>query len=1702
MEPGRQVGGGDGIDERSAKHLLDSIGKRVHKEVKKDAETYKDDLKGNLTSSTFFVGERVSSLDPCNSDYTKHFDARGDPCKKDAKGIDVDRFSDKQGAECATSKIKDSDSNGGACAPYRRLHVCDKNMEKIATSSTKHDLLAEVCHAAKFEGQSIKTHYPKYQATYGDSDFPMCTMLARSFADIGDIIRGRDLYLGKRKKKNKTEREKLEENLQKIFEKIYKDVTSSGSNVEALKTRYENDTDNYYKLREDWWYANRETVWKAITCNDDNKLSNAKYFRATCSDTGQGPSMTPSQCRCEGAKGANASEVNIVPTYFDYVPQFLRWFEEWAEDFCRKKKKYVDIVKTYCRGNYQGDPRYCSRNGFDCEKTVNARGKVRMGKGCTDCFFACNPYVEWIDNQRKQFLKQKKIYDKEIKKYESGASGIRRQKRAAPSNINYEGYESKFYKELQSNEYGSVGKFLEKLSKDKECEKVKDGGTIDFAQEHGDNSNDKEKGTFYRSKYCQPCPICGVERKGVSGWEEKDKIEKCKSINLYKPNEDATPTPINFLYSGDRHEEINKKLEQFCTKTQNGGGGSGSQELYEDWKCYEFKDLQKDGQDGEDDPDYDKDVKEGGGLCILKKEEEKKKEEKEKKTDNDPDEIQKTFNNFFYYWVAHMLKDSIYWRTKKLEKCLQNGNKKCGNQKCEKPCECFKRWVEQKRKEWRKIVQHFKTQNIAEQTGCNPMVTLEGVLQIEFLNENTEGKSKNSLDSEELKHLREMLQQAGVVNGGGVAAFGGGCTEGGVAEQNTLMDKLLDHEEGIANKCQKDCQPPKQPPASDVSPSESDTQRDHPASEDVEDDDDEDEDDDVDDHVVDEEEEKQEVVDVVTQEEDTTSLNVCDIVNTILTGGDLGEACQQKYEYGREKFPNWKCVTPSGDTTGSSGAICVPPRRRKLYLHKIEGVDTTESLRDWFVKSAAVETFFLWDRYKKEKEKEKKEKKDAGFLLLEGEEENAQTQLNSGKIPEEFKRQMFYTLGDYRDILFSGIKDEKNGFNYIFSGDKEMSDRESKIQEQLKSFFSNSGEQPPPDKNPQTWWDDNAKYIWEGMLCALSYDTEKQNLIEGVRDKLMNCTDKKYDYKTVTFPSKSGPSSGISLSDFATVPHFIRWLEEWGEEFCRKRTHKLDIIEKECKVEANSGPRRRDGKNIETPKCSCYGEHCEHQLDADPSTDADLKCPGCGRHCRKYKKWIEKKKVEFTKQENAYNNQKVNCEKESKSAEGNNHGNEFCGTLEKTSPKATEFLKNLGPCKSQSVEANKTIFDNIGETFQHAKDCKPCSEFKINCENGSCSGGGTNVRCNDGKITAENIKNSTADIGMLVSDKSGKEFEGKGLKEACEKAGIFKGFRKDQWKCDKVCGYEVCIPEKGNGETTSGENNDQIITITALVTHWVQNFLEDYKKIKHKISQCTKSDQGSPCKKDCANKCKCVKEWITKKSAEWTNIKNRFNEQYNVNGSDNSFPVRSFLETFLVQIGAANHKDKVIKLSKFDNPCGCNAKANEQNKNGEYKDAIECMIKKLKEKAEKCKTQTSGSDCNTPPTSPTTLPDDEEPLEEEENQVKPPEICKDVIKAPTEPVVESGCVPAKTKPEETSPPAPSEEQTNQTSKPEQTPILKPEEEAPAPTSTPSPRPRIPRRAEDPLKTALMTSTLPLGIALALGSIAFLFLKFYKLYYII
>ncbi|EWC78607.1 hypothetical protein C923_00703 [Plasmodium falciparum UGT5.1] len=1722
---------------KNAKELLDMIGKDVHDKVKNAANDFRDYLKGNLTSSTFFGGERASSNDPCGLDYSELINgsvpsgitARGHPCTNLKGNTIEERFSNTLGGQCTDSKMRGGGI--GACAPYRRLHLCHHNLESISNynSNAKHDLLAEVCMAAKFEGESLRSQHGKHKLDNNNPDSQICTVLARSFADIGDIIRRRDIFRGNDEEKKK--REDLEENLKKIF----KNIQNENTKLSTLTLE---------KVREYWWELNRETVWKAITCG-----AHGTYFHATCGES-RSPSQAHDKCRCDGAKGAS-----IVPTYFDYVPQFLRWFEEWAEDFCRlRKHKLKDAIDKCRRPN--GQPKYCDLNRYDCEKTASGKHVFGEDDDCKDCQYSCARFVNWIDNQKLEFEKQKRKYTSEMQKYTNGETrGGGRKKRGARGATTkvYDGYEKKFYDKFKTG-YSDVIKFLEKLNKEDVCtkklnDKDEEEGKIDFKSVHSgkhstgstSGTNVESQGTFYRTTYCEACPWCGAEKDNSTnggGW--KAKTETCGEGMGYKDYKE-TKIPILTGYKGQL--DIVQKYKKFCASvkdTANGGekgengeksapvatpasetsgdnsdnatigycGGNIDSSLCEKWTCYYYKKNENNN-----------DSSGAINFCVLQN---GKQEEKDKTFSS--------YNAFFWDWVHDMLIDSIKWRNEH-GKCINNNTN--GNTcitGCKSKCDCFLKWVQQKEKEWKNIVKHFKKQGDIEEKGdlaaiMTPDIILKLLLEEDELLEIIEGTYGKSKETE---HIRKMLEKENEENQEPAGATG----------KKNIMDKLIEHELQEAEKCKKnqeDCQPPK---AQQESPLRSAEPRDHavqPAGpDDIDDDDDDDEDEDGDEvgdeaeEVVEEDtEEKTEVKETETKAESkevgppqqeasptpAPVVDVCPIVKTALTTPDnLTKACPTKY--GSKAPTSWKCI-PSGNTSettsGDKGSICIPPRRRKLYLHKLPDgrqFDTTESLRKWFIESSAVETFFLWDRYKKLNTPQ------SGSSLLDGdgvlgeeEEQPPQTLLQSGKIPPPFLRQMFYTLGDYRDLCVGKTPD---GIDTV-SGKDTMENIKKAIDEHINSLKqAASGPNPQPRiQSRETLWETFAPQIWNGMICALTYDTntpsgEKPKHIEKVKEKLWDDSGNKpkdnYQYTSVTIgasgteakdnsPSaSSGEKTPPKLSDFVEIPPFFRWLHEWGEEFCGKRARMLEQLEKVCRGENASGD----------PKyCSGDGHDCEKTQLKHKNMFDDLDCRDCYEQCRKYRKWIRIKFEEFEKQKDKYDGEFQKLLKDNSNGGDNT---KFCQQIkEKKIISVDKFLESLDHCKdgqNNNDPNNKINFNDPKTTFGPLEYCRTCPLNGVNCTVTRGRNGCTPVNGNEWETVFNGIPENggkSSDLTVEMIDRRGpfiKNYSGisgnlENSQNSFKDSYLFKSVRNQQWECRyKDEKTDICKLKNFNDKI----DLNQYTTFKVLIVYWLDDFLYGYYLLKKRkiIEQCKKNG-GKTCDANSKNDCVCVKKWLNQKKEEWKQIQERFNEKYKDLSQQNKSLFRSFLETLIPQIAAANDKKKTYNnLDELKKSLGCNcANHSHKSENSEKSDIIDCMLNKLenlKNIIKTCQNVPSGNPeetCEHPSTLPDAPEDEEEELEplEEENPVEAPNICPET-KEPPEDQTEETCEEPKEEKEE--------EKNKGTDSDTPKPSL-PDRAGPAGGERQTPKANeevlpAPSPADQPLDPTILQTTIPFGVA--------------------
>ncbi|ETW33343.1 hypothetical protein PFTANZ_05938, partial [Plasmodium falciparum Tanzania (2000708)] len=650
----------------------------------------------------------------------------------------------------------------------------------------------------------------------------------------------------------------------------------------------------------------------------------------------------------------------------------------------------------------------------------------------------------------------------------------------------------------------------------------------------------------------------------------------------------------------------------------------------------------------------------------------------------------------------------------------------------------------------------------------------------------------------------------------------------------------------------------------------------------------------------------------------------CEIVQKIFhdkTGTHFNEACSLKYSHGKEKHTQWKCNSHISSKTSDkdNGSVCIPPRRQKMYTKPIETLNKMSplDLRTAFIESAAVETFFSWHEYKVEKKKEKEEQAQLVVNTSEDDSDAEQKKLNGGEIPEDFLRQMFYTLGDYRDLCLgkdidSDIKTVKTNINKVFTNSS-------------KSASSKT-------ITPNDWWETYGKDIWEGMLCSLSYDTKTQKKVQEEHDKLMGATKTIYKYNTVTFNGGFNENS-TKLTNFVKRPPYFRWFEEWADEFCRKRTHKLEKIKVDC--------RGLNGQN----NCDDDGFDCTQMVPNKHEIFKDFICQSCATSCKSYKQWISAKKKEFNKQQNIYDQEIQNIE----SNYDKIYDDKFLRQLSNDYISVDVFLKKLkdGPCCKNNIKYSRINFNNPDETFKHAEYCAPCPVFGVkHSRNGWSS---NSQKTCDGIIYKDtrdikNIKHSTEKLNMLVSHNSENRFPSN--LNICEKVGIFEGIRNDEWTCVDLCKSDICVLEKFNNDIHDKQN----ILFRSLFKRWLENFLEDYNKINNKISHCMKNGGGDICINGCENKCECVDKWIKLKKKEWEKVRDRYFNQYKGGDTDLKFFVRSFLETLIPQTDVDNVIGKVKTLSDLEKSTGCTSSDTSENGQIKYDDVVECLFYKLQEK--------------------------------------------------------------------------------------------------------------------------------------------------------
>ncbi|SOV20025.1 erythrocyte membrane protein 1, PfEMP1, putative [Plasmodium sp. gorilla clade G2] len=1205
--------------------ILDAANMRQHdiaSQLHKSGDS--DKLRGDLSKAEFKNKNSAPKLEThgyCDFNIQKHGNDVRDysptpgtgvhhgPCTGKGKGTDTDNQRFIIGQEWKPDNGKVRDGHEGVLLPPRRRHMCTSNLENLGkqgvqplqnvTDPTKynHSFLGDVLLAAKFEGDDIvEKHLSK-----GDKS-GICNAMKYSFADLGDIIRGRDIWSGN------DDMKRLQEYLEKIFEKIEKQV--GGTKYSGGK----DENPKYSKLREAWWNANRDQVWKALTCSAPDT---ADLYIPT-----SGSTKTWERYKC--------GRDSYVPPD-DYIPQRLRWMTEWSESYCKQLERNFWWLKFNCG--------VCNKAKKDSEAKNVA---------CSMCSSMCKVYKTHVTDWKKQWSDQEKEYNNLYSGSSSsgGKDEIQKQNDEFFNKVkNHQNGVTCDGNTTDPTTYNTLSDYVTSMGGGTYCNDTTQtqfgttktsGGTNDeyvFKEYPHKYEGDCEKQHTKPSpkpkdsSLTPPCTIVDTilnninangnvgdcknkydkqkQDGGYPKWDcDKDTFKSGESgacmpprrqklcIAYLKENiSDDTTLRTAFIKTaaaetflawqyyithgkGHKNKDMFKSLldsgtipsdfkrhmiftfgdlKDLCLNKDIGNKSSGDVELARQNIDNVFKPKNGQPNGKVDETEREKwwdnnglDIWKGM-LCGLSHHIKGGDTERQKLTNNekyqyDSDILKSEITNYILYneITPQFLRWFTEWSDEFCEKykeesallhekcrtCKVNGSA-TGKATCDKsgkPCsECQEQCPKYTKfiDEWKK---HWDQQQKKFQSDKTTQKIEEDVVD------------SNTPAHTYLDQVLELFDQ----HGNCMKTASSQPQSRGAATED--MPQALDPyppDGDYVNKCTcvEDTTNSGQQPQTPGTGKDSGHNTPNPPKP------------------------------MPNPNPSGTQEQPCDIANNILKTKDPQThkiaACEKK------NFENksWNC---DSQIDPNHNGACMPPRRQKLCIHNLTKLDPTKTskekdLRKALIECASIETYWLWDKYKQDHT---------------GVEDNLK---NKGTIPEEFKRQMFYTLGDYRDLCLG--KDIGN------DGGKTARDNISAV------FKSGT-------PKPEEWWKTIEKEVWEGMLCALSYDDGKKGMDTTTQTNLKNNN----EYNTVTFgdPTKSSVSTD-GLAAFASRPQFLRWLTEWYDDYCKEKHTKLQDVEKACKPQ-NSGI-----------KC-----------------DSD-----CTKKCDDYTNFMKERKGHWDKQKTYYTSQKA-----------------------------------------------------------------------------------------------------------------------------------------------------------------------------------------------------------------------------------------------------------------------------------------------------------------------------------------------------------------------------------------------------------------------------------------------------------------------------
>ncbi|SOV21683.1 erythrocyte membrane protein 1, PfEMP1, putative [Plasmodium sp. DRC-Itaito] len=1104
-------------------------------------------LKDTQSSNNDIFREKLKSLDSnienicasCPDDDTKKKDSAGDNCndikKFNPSGSCKEKEYDTEGTnkkkwEC--KDFKDSSNTGNSyCLPPRRQQLCISYLAKNYINGEE-DLKNYLYRSIKDETKQLLSYYQTKNPVTGngnsqkndENNLPtgFCKSVERSFADIGNIVKGTNLD-------NSGDTPKVKEKLETLFkEKI---------------------TDN----RTNWWERNKRELWKAVKCG----IEEANKPKS----------------------GANNGLYCPQNLDFDRRDQFLRWFEEWGNYFYKEHENKIEKIKNECGKN--GQTNMCT-----------------TGTPHGTCGTKCKEYKNWIENEKK-----KDEWDKLEKKYNDDQNSNKytdydnmADMLSPTAYLNFSCMDDK----CPSINYPKVMKLEDKTYK---------SYCVCDSPEYKNRVEGKDDSTS--SDTTDPCNIpdtgfrCNKKMFGKYWSSSHVEDENGKKIyGVYRPprrqklciaNIIQYSTKDNLLENVllDAQNEANLILDYYKNEHKkiignddnNFPSGTACQKACRAIKrsFYDFGDIIK-GTDMENAAysNYARTRLKNTFIEVVKKEKEvsnKQQQRAQHKSTYTPseNEIKKKrqdwWNNHksqiweamncdkdkcndtktptgddvpqFLRWYEEWYEEFFTERTNLLANIQKECKKQIPQRKCDSndiecqdACTQYSKWLAPKKLEWKnqknKYLRDYKDAELntnnddefkkATKDKTSPEKYLEHKCKniCKNIKENmdliVEKKDSDYIEKYEPlcsrckftkildKAKRKQKKQQDQKQNRATPDSGGGSHSG---TPNASVDTISS---GNRN------------PGSSGSSSSSSTPQEEP----------------------------------------------CKIAEDVLKRKN--ENKDGKIDgCGEKNFNNktWNCDSQI-DKTNHNGA-CMPPRRQSLCINNLQvltGSNKTDDLRKAFIECTSIETYWLWEQYKK----------DHG---------NEASKLKDGKIPEDFLRTMFYTLGDFRDLCLDrdiSVNDRVKNPNVIAAKNN------------IKQILKNESDRG-------TWWQQIEKDVWQGMLCTL-----KQ---AGGNDTIK--TKSEYQYGSVTFEGTTttsgvSTSGGTDLTTFASRPQFLRWLTEWYDDYCYKKNTKLEAVKTHCKKVG----------------------------------DTEFKCDNaeCKEKCDEYEKYMKERKEQWGKQKGYYSDKR------------------------------------------------------------------------------------------------------------------------------------------------------------------------------------------------------------------------------------------------------------------------------------------------------------------------------------------------------------------------------------------------------------------------------------------------------------------------------